>query len=83
MHITSRAVPWTSTTLLDPASWCSPSMFCVTTPWLRPASSILAIARWAALGSTSLAKSSRRIAHALARTCGDSTYLSKVKSLGS
>ena len=51
MHITSRAVPCSSTTRLDPACWCSPSMFWVTTPRLRPAASSRASATWAAFGS--------------------------------
>ena len=58
-------------------------MFWVTTPTLRPAASIAAIARWPAFGRAPAAKNSRRIAQDRARTSADSTYRSKVICLGS
>ena len=73
MHITVRAVPCSSITFFDPASWCSPSMFWVTTPGLTPASSNRANAWCAGLGATGWAKNSRRISQDRARTSGSVT----------
>ena len=71
--MTSRAVPWSSTTVREPAPWWSPSMFCVMTPGLRPLSSSQEKARWAGFGSTGVAKNSCRISQLSRRTSGSAT----------
>jgi len=83
MHMTSREVPWISTTVAEPAPWCRPSMFCVMTPPSRPAVSSSASARWAAFGCGLPAQKSRRMDQARRRTTASRTYLAKVKSRGS
>ena len=65
-------VPCTSITFVEslPAFWCSPSMFCVTSPWSCPRRSNSTIAPWPRFGSAVHAGVVRRFCHAAARTSG-------------
>jgi hypothetical protein len=58
---------------LGPGRLVEPSMFCVTTPSIRPDCSSRASARWAALGCGSVDQSSRRIRHDSRRIAGSRT----------
>lgn len=72
VQTTSRAVPWSSRTLRadSPASWCSPSTFCVITRTGVPDCSSAATARCAAFGSAFHAALSRRICQERRRISG-------------
>lgn len=72
VQTTSWAVPWSSTTLRaeSPASWCSPSMFCVRTRTAVPDRSRSATARWAAFGRAFNAAAARRICQERRRISG-------------
>ena len=64
-HVTSRAVPWISTTSEgdEPAFWCSPSTFCVSSARSFPVFSSVTRARWPSFGAAESAGDSSRLRH--------------------
>ncbi|GAB7030036.1 hypothetical protein JCM4914_14970 [Streptomyces platensis subsp. malvinus] len=82
VHVTARTVPCSSSTLRSgtPASWCSPSTFCVITRTGVPDRSSRATASCAAFGFARNAGLSRRICHDRRRISGSLMYASYVTS---
>ena len=71
-HTTERIVPCSSTTSVgvEPARWCSSSMFWVTSARRRPWRSRATRARWPALGWADQAGDASRLCQAARRTSG-------------
>ncbi len=72
-------VPCSSMTCEEPARWCSPSMFCVTTTTFGSSFSSSAMARCPALGSAAAA-TPKRCSYQLHTKAGSLRYASGVAS---
>lgn len=58
-HLFRQILPWSSNTILLPACWCSPSMFCVMRVKRGKSFSDLARAKWPGFGVAVLTKDRR------------------------